>query len=485
MDAGEVVVDRRDAGRRIEPEELVHLFRPPTATERRIELPAAEAGDALGRLQAVALQLERLLRLVPRRDVLHHRDMVIRRLTGRPQRRDAEVHPDDVTVLVNQALVHRELADVAALERLHLLQVGRQIVAVGDAHEIERQHFVAAVADDGAVLRVHVDEASEPAVDAGDTDAGLLEHGPHARLAVAQRCMLRLQFQRHVVDRTADLRQFVAAAHGNTRIQLPAANGAHRVDQSLRAAEPDQVQEQGQQQSREQDGGSVTPQFDAARMQPVRQWKFEVGAHQQAVTGGQIEHGQQRFAVGGTLDAQRTVRRGSQCQQAAARRVDHVVEQGLADVGTRQRADDASAGCDQVGVRQIGAQAKFGDEAAQARKVVVGDVQVEQRMLHAQTFGQRLRLFVLHQLSVLAHLQHVVEYGKQQRERRQQQRHQRARGQRQQLHRAPFPPLPAAASGTKRRAQSGSAIMRPLAFRSLASCASPSTGESAGAASSA
>jgi hypothetical protein len=92
----------------------------------------------------------------------------------------------------------------------HLPQVGRQIVRVRDAHEIQFQHFGFAVAGDFAILSVDRHKATEARVDARNASGGLFEHRPELPFACMQCGVLRLQSRSHVIERRADLGEFVA-----------------------------------------------------------------------------------------------------------------------------------------------------------------------------------------------------------------------------------------------------------------------------------
>ena len=97
----------------IDAEKIEHLARPPAATERRVELPAAQAGNPFRSLQPVAFEFERQLGFAPCRDVLDDGQMEIGLVARLPQRRHAERDPQRAAILVQQALVHRKFADCA------------------------------------------------------------------------------------------------------------------------------------------------------------------------------------------------------------------------------------------------------------------------------------------------------------------------------------------------------------------------------------
>ena len=96
------------------------------------------------------------------------------------------------------------------------------------------------------------------------------------------------------------------------------------------------------------------------------------------------------------------------------------ISQCLPEIRPRKRADDTSAGYRQKGVGDVRAQSKFRHGTAQADDLAFRDHLVEPALLPAQPFKQQHGLFIFHEISILAHLQGMVEGGDEQSEHGQQ-----------------------------------------------------------------
>ena len=140
-----------------------------------------------------------------------------------------------------------------------------------DAHEIQFQHFGFAVAGDFAILSVDRHKATEARVDACNASGGLFEHRPELPFACMQCGVLCLQSRSHVIERRADLGEFVAATRVDAGIEPSFAERAGSGGEMRRAPEPEQVQQHRQDQCAAENHQRVAPQFSPAQLKPLRE----------------------------------------------------------------------------------------------------------------------------------------------------------------------------------------------------------------------
>ncbi len=94
------------------------------------------------------------------RDVLHDRDEVVRPPLGVAHQGAGEVHPEDARVLADIALLHAVGFDAAVQQGVHLVEVGPQVVGVGDVLERPAEQLFGGVSDN--VGQLFVDAQKRP-----------------------------------------------------------------------------------------------------------------------------------------------------------------------------------------------------------------------------------------------------------------------------------------------------------------------------------
>ncbi len=114
-----------------------------------------ERQDDIGRVfghQAIArfAVLQRRLRLAAGGQILDLGDVVARRAVRIVDTRNHQLDPDDRAVLAKIALVHSIAGDQPVTHLSHQLQVGVQVVLVGDGLEVQGQQLFARIADQRA-----------------------------------------------------------------------------------------------------------------------------------------------------------------------------------------------------------------------------------------------------------------------------------------------------------------------------------------------
>ena len=94
--------------------------------------------EALGLCEEGLAALDRLLFASALSDVLDLADEIARFAGARSHERDGEQSPDDVSVLVEVALLHLVRADLAGEHLAHEFEIGLEIVRVRDVLERHR-----------------------------------------------------------------------------------------------------------------------------------------------------------------------------------------------------------------------------------------------------------------------------------------------------------------------------------------------------------
>ena len=261
------------------------MLRPPKAVKRRlcVDLPIPVGRQLHQVAKALLAVLHRQLGLLACRDVLHDRDVV-----QRPARRvalhgDRQVHPHGRAVLAQIALLHRERRDLARAQLgAHL--VG-DVLVVGVRHLLdgEPEQLVAAVAEELAHPRVHMDVAAGVA-DIGDADRRQLDRRGMAPLALAQR-RLRLRAQAELADLAAD----VACAVEQLGIELvrPSAVQLDHADHAARGR--DRERERAPQSGIGGERGALERGLGHHVVEPHRLTGRPSAPHQAALSGRQAD----------------------------------------------------------------------------------------------------------------------------------------------------------------------------------------------------
>ena len=128
------------------------------------------------------------------------------------------------------ALLHREFANLTGHEFLHVVQLFLQVGRMRDGHECAAGHLFSRIADDVAVPPVDPLEPAGGRFDERHPYGCLLEDGPEALLALAQRGFYLFAIRDVAPDRAAaqDLARLVA--HGRDvqdHVDLRAVLAAH------------------------------------------------------------------------------------------------------------------------------------------------------------------------------------------------------------------------------------------------------------------
>ena len=98
---------------------------------------------------------------------------------------DGQVDPDGRAVVADEALLHRVAGQLAPQKPAVQLEVGRQVVGMGELHPCLRTHLLAGVAEDLAELLVNAQEAALE-VNVVNTDGRVLERAAKQRFALAK-----------------------------------------------------------------------------------------------------------------------------------------------------------------------------------------------------------------------------------------------------------------------------------------------------------
>ena len=158
-------------------------------------------------------------------DVEHDAERVLRHALLVAHRNAAHLHPHDLSVLADEALLDR-VALALGHHVVEQLEITRAIVRMRDVDERLGANFRFGVAGDLAMALVGDAKVSFE-IDDADAGGALVEHGAEARVALAHRRLGALAVLRRAMQRLADVVD-LAQVGDDRRDDLAAADGARR-----------------------------------------------------------------------------------------------------------------------------------------------------------------------------------------------------------------------------------------------------------------